>query len=332
MDSNPSPGRVRLKDVAQALGLSPSTVSRAFTDPDRGNFQTVERIMQVAHQMGYRRQPSVGLEPTLSRTINMIVQDSSNPFYVNFLHGVLEKARLANYLTIVADTGEDLSMERAYIRRLNQAVDGIIAAAPTTPDSELRELARTTPVVLFNREVSSVSSVVAFDPNDVFLLVQHLYNLGHRRIVFCAGPKFAWSNKIRTERLEYITREFGIELEVIGPFIPTVQQGQIAASFALLQRPTAIMGFNDQLAIGVIQYLLSQGYDVPGDFSVTGFDNTQSASIVHTGLTCLSAPLNEAGHAAVDLLFHRLAGHLDVKNIRLNAELVVRGSTGPARR
>ena len=137
---HPKSDRVRLKDVAEAMGLAPSTVSRAFTDPERGNFQTVEKIMRVAHEMGYRRQPNLRApHDALARTINIIVQDSSNQFYVGFMHGILERARLAGYLTIVADTGEDLSMERAYIRRLNRAVDGIIAAAPTTPDTELRE-------------------------------------------------------------------------------------------------------------------------------------------------------------------------------------------------
>jgi len=325
--------RVTLQDVAKAMGLSPSTVSRAFTDPERGNFQTVEHIMQVAQDMGYRRHPArLRLEPSISRTINMIVQDSSNPFYINFLHGVLERARMAGYLTIVSDTGDDLTMERAYVRRFKQTVDGIIAAAPITPDSELRELARTTPVVLFNREVSDVSSVVAFSSEDIFKLVQHLYNLNHRRIVFCAGPKFAWSNKVRIERLTHFTREFGIEFQVIGPFIPTIKQGHVAAALAVQENPTAIMGFNDQLAVGVIQRLLADGYDVPGDFSVTGFDNTQSASIIHTGLTCLNAPLNQAGHTAVELLFQRLAGQNEAKSALLNAELVVRGSTGPARR
>ena len=329
---HPKSDRVRLKDVAEAMGLAPSTVSRAFTDPERGNFQTVEKIMRVAHEMGYRRQPNLRApHDALARTINIIVQDSSNQFYVGFMHGILERARLAGYLTIVADTGEDLSMERAYIRRLNRAVDGIIAAAPTTPDTELRELARATPLVLFNREVSDVNSVVAFTPDDVSALVDHLHQLGHTRIVWCAGPKFAWSNKIRTDGLVKRCAELGIELIVTGPFIPTVRQGQLAASKALEYKPTAIMGFNDQLAVGIIQYLLAHGYRVPDDISVTGFDNTQSASIIHTGLTCLNAPLTLAGHRAVEILFRLLDSDTATRAIRLEAELVQRGSTGPAR-
>jgi len=313
------------------MGLAPSTVSRAFTDPDRGNFQTVEKIMQVAQEMGYRRHPPrLTPERTLSRTINLIVQDSSNPFYVDFLGGVLEQTRNAGYLTMVADTGEALNMERAYIRRFTHAVDGMIAAAPTTPDSELRELGKITPLVLFNREVTSVSSVLAGSSDDAFQLVQHLYGLNHRRVVFCSGPKFAWTNKMRIERLTQYTQEFGIDLEIIGPFIPTLEQGRVAAALALKQHPTAIMGFNDQLATGIIQYLLSEGYEVPGDISVTGFDNTQAAHIIHTGLTCLNAPLKQAGKTAVDLLFHHLAGQQAPQSVQLSSKLVVRGSTGSA--
>src|SRR5699024_9048345 len=157
---------------------------------------------QVAKQMGCRRHPP-RLTParTLSSTINWIVEDCSNPFYVLFLGGVLEQTRKAGYLARVADTGEALDMERAYMRRVTHAVDGMIAAAPTTPDSELRELGKITPLVLFNREVTSVSSVLAGSSDDAFQLVQHLYGLNHRRVVFCSGPKFAWTNKMRIERL-----------------------------------------------------------------------------------------------------------------------------------
>src|SRR5699024_7109708 len=102
LSGTPDTGRVTLKQVAEVMGLAPSTVSRAFTDPDRGNFQTVEKIMQVAQKMGYRRHPPrLTPERTLSRTINLIVQDSSNPFYVDFLGGVLEQTRNAGYLTMV---------------------------------------------------------------------------------------------------------------------------------------------------------------------------------------------------------------------------------------
>ena len=81
MVKHPKSDRVRLKDVAEAMGLAPSTVSRAFTDPERGNFQTVEKIMRVAHEMGYRRQPNLRApHDALARTINIIVQDSSNQF------------------------------------------------------------------------------------------------------------------------------------------------------------------------------------------------------------------------------------------------------------
>src|SRR5699024_6955025 len=130
------------------------------------------------------------------------------------------------------------------------------------------------------------------------------------------------------------TQEFGIDLEIIGPFIPTLEQGRVAAALALKQHPTAIMGFNDQLATGIIQYLLSEGYEVPGDISVTGFDNTHAAHIIHTCLTCLIDPLKQDSTTAVDLLFHRLVGQQAQQSVQLSSRLVVRGSSGstPKRR
>src|SRR5699024_2820132 len=132
------------------------------------------------------------------------------------------------------------------------AVDGMIAAAPTTPDSELRELGKITPLVLFNREVTSVSSVLAGSSDDAFQLVQHLYGLNHRRVVFCSGPKFAWTNTMRIERPTQYAPVVVIDLDMIGPFRPTVVRGRVAAAWAGTHHPAAIMGRNAEPSTGRI--------------------------------------------------------------------------------
>src|SRR5699024_188602 len=132
------------------MGLAPSTVSRAFTDPDRGNFQTVEKIMQVAQEMGYRRHPPrLTPELTLSRTINLIVHHYNILIYVHFLSQDLQQTPNACYLPMLIETSGALNNERAYTRRSTTAVDGIISVAPPTPDSEMREHGTKTPLLLF---------------------------------------------------------------------------------------------------------------------------------------------------------------------------------------
>ncbi len=335
-------GRVRLQDVARAAGVAPSTVSRAFTRPERVNFQTVERVMEAATRLGYRREPpgptagtSAGSSRLAARpaprALNLLVQDLSNPFFADLLKGTVSQARSAGYLVAMGDAEESATMERAMLERLTGDEGGVVAAARWTSDAELRELARRRPLVLFNREVAGISSVAAGDADASRHLIEHLHALGHRRIVYCAGPHNAWSNAMRQKAQEEAAQQLGIELITVGPFKPLIGQGAAAAALAWAKRPTAIIGYNDQLAVGVLRHLLSLGVDVPGQVSVAGYDNTYGSDFVHTGLTCVDAPVEQSARAAVDLLLARMAGDRSVRQLRLAAGLQVRGSTGPAR-
>lgn len=323
--------RVRLEDVARVAGVAPSTVSRAFTRPDRVNFQTVERVMEAAGQLGYRREPPRRTAVTASRTVNLLVQDLGNPFFADLLKGAVNQARSAGYLVALGDAEESATMERAQLERLTGEANGVVAAARWTSDTELREMARRRPLVLFNREVAGISSVVAGDADSSRHLIEHLHALGHRRIVYCAGPHSAWSNALRQKAQDEAAQALGIELITVGPFKPLIGQGAAAAALAWARKPTAIIGYNDQLAVGVLRHLLSLGVDVPGDVSVAGYDNTYGSEFVHTGLTCVDAPVEQSGRAAVDLVLAQMAGERTVRQLRLASGLQVRGSTGPAR-
>lgn len=323
--------RVLLRDVAEAAGVALSTASRAFTQPDRVNFQTVEHIMAVAAQLGYRREPArVAPARTMSRTLYLLVQDSANPFFTDLVKGVVRQAKAAGYLAVVGDAEETPAMEQVLIERVSRAVDGIITSARSTSDAEMRELARHHPLVLFNREIAGVSSVVAGTAESSHQLLGHLHALGHRRVVYTAGPNNSWTNQQRWGALHHAARNLGMTLIRTGPFSPTYDQGAVAGEIAATHHPTAIIAFNDQLAIGLIRYFVRRGVRVPEALSITGYDNTYGASFVHTGLTCLDAPVEDAGRAAVDLLLAHIGGDARPRTIRLPSPLRVRGSTGPA--
>ncbi|WP_313816838.1 LacI family DNA-binding transcriptional regulator [Citricoccus sp.] len=325
--------RVRLEDVARAAGVAPSTASRAFTRPDRVNFQTVERVMDAAARLGYRREPpraAAVTPPPASRAVNLLVQDLANPFFADLLKGAVSQARSAGFLVTLGDAEESATMERTHLERLTGDANGVVAAARWTSDAELREMARRRPLVLFNREVAGISSVVAGDADSSRHLIEHLHALGHRKIVYCAGPHNAWSNVLRQKAQDEVAQALGIELITTGPFKPLIGQGAAAAALAWARRPTAIIGYNDQLAVGILRHLISNGVDVPADVSVVGYDNTYGSDFVHSGLTCVDAPVEQAGRAAVDLLLARMGGERTVHQLRLASGLQVRGSTGPA--
>jgi DNA-binding LacI/PurR family transcriptional regulator len=322
--------RVRLQDVARMAGVAPSTASRAYTQPERVNFQTVEAVMRAAADLGYRRRPAAATPArTLVRTIHLMVQDISNPFFSDLVKGAVSQARAAGYLVMLADAEEAATVERVLMERIPPAVDGMVTAARWTSDSELQELVRTMPVVLFNREVPGVSSVVAGTADGSHRLIEHLHALGHRRVVYCAGPRNSWTNVQRREALSARAKELGVDLVEVGPFVPILDQGAAAAGIALARKPTAIIAFNDQLAIGIIAHLQAQGIRVPHQVSVAGFDNTYGSGFVQPGLTCMDAPVEPAGRTAVDLLMAQLRGDHTPRQVRLEASIKVRGSTGP---
>lgn len=325
--------RVRLEDVARSAGVAPSTVSRAFTRPERVNFQTVERVMEAADRLGYRREPprpALAATASGARSFNLLVQDLANPFFADLIKGAVSQARSAGYLVTLGDAEESATVERTHLERMTADTNGMIAAARWTSDAELREMARRRPLVLFNREVPGVSSVAAGDADSSRQLIEHLHALGHRRIVYCAGPHNAWSNTLRQRAQDEAALELGVELINVGPFKPLHGQGAAAGALAWSRRPSAIIGYNDQLAIGILRHLLSLGVEVPGQVSVAGYDNNFASGFVHSGLTCVDAPVEQAGRAAVDLLLSMMAGSQEVHQLRLPAGFHFRGSTGPA--
>src|SRR5690606_11237745 len=128
---------------------------------------------------------------------------------------------------------------------------------------ELLRLGHSTPVVLFNRETEGLSSVVIDTDAGNRQIIEHLAALGHRRVVYAAGPEHSWSEQQRWAGLGEAAAASGISLERIGPYLPTIGQGAVAAEAALARTPTAIIAFNDQIAIGVMNRLRMLGVDVP---------------------------------------------------------------------
>ncbi|MFC0582804.1 LacI family DNA-binding transcriptional regulator [Micrococcoides hystricis] len=323
---------VTLQDIANVAGVAVSTVSRAFTTPDRVNFQTMLRIHQVADELGYRRRPAPEVGgSSLHRTIDLMVQDIGNPFFTDLMKGAVQAAREADYMVLLGDAEESAAVELDHIHRILPSVDGLIASARWLTDSDLAEISRRKPLVLFNREVPGISSVCAETPEANRLLIQHLVSLGHRRIVYVSGPRVSWTNQQRWASVQEVTREHGIEPIQIGPFRPLLSQGAAAVDIAMSHDPTAIIAFNDQLAIGMLQAMSSKGIRVPEDVSIVSYDDTFGSSFSSPPLTCLRAEIEYAGREAVRLLLAQIRGSQEIHQLRIPSGLTVRASSSHAR-
>ena len=321
-----------IHDVAEAAGSSISTVSRAFHMPELVRPQTRERVLEVAADLGYTpNRAARGLITGRTGNLGLIVPDIANPFFPALVKAAQERARARDYSVFLADTEEDPDAEAQLIRAMAKQVDGVIACSSRMTESRLREVAALTSLVLVNRRSPGVPSVSMDMAGGLEQAVDHLYALGHRHCAYLAGPRQSWSNRQRQKALRAAAERLGMEATELGPFEPSYEGGQRAADQALAEEPTAILAFNDLMALGVLARLADRGVHVPRDVSVVGFDDIQMAVIASPPLTTVSAPTAAAGRAAVDLLLGPGAGRSgDGRQAReIKTELRIRGSTGP---
>lgn len=318
-------------DVARAAGVASSTVSRALSKPGRVSFRTAEHVRRVADELGYR---SGRMERPLSTrgtgVLAVIVADIGNPVFVGMIRGAEREAAQHGLTLAIVETQESPEGEERAIARLEATVDGFILASSRLPDQAIRALAKRTSVVVLNRTVAEVASVASDNVRATKKATEHLIELRHASICYLAGPEASYANGMRWRGLKEAGHELELQVRRIGPFLPTIRGGHDAAQ-RWRQRPTsAVIAYNDLMAIGFMQAVAAGGQQVPGDVSVIGFDNIVDAGLVDPGLTTIAAPLVSLGSTAVaHLASRRRVDGESREPVLLPARLVVRGSTGP---
>jgi DNA-binding LacI/PurR family transcriptional regulator len=327
----PPPPRARaptLLDVAREAGVAVSTVSRALSNPNRVSARTREHVHAVADRLGYRPNLIARALPSgRSNMLALLVADITNPHYFGLIRGAEARARAAGYTLVLGDTQGDAELEADHVDRLGSAMDGFVLAASRLPEPRLRALLGRRPVVLFNRQSDGFPSVVTDSDDGSRQIVEHLAALGHRHLAYLSGPADAWTDAQRGRALRAHAARAGIALDRSGPFPPTLEHGPAAADAALAGPATALVAFNDLLAIGVLRRLEELGVPVPGRVSVVGFDDIFGADFCHPPLTTVTSPAEEAGRALIELLLGTRSGS---SGVVLPTRLRVRGSTGPA--
>jgi DNA-binding LacI/PurR family transcriptional regulator len=318
-------------DVARVAGVAPSTVSRALSKPGRVSFRTAEHVRRVATELGYRSgRMELPMSARGTGVLAFVVADIANPVFVGMVRGAEREAAQHGLTLAIIETQESAEAEQRAIARLEATVDGFVLASSRLSDHQIRALAKRKSVVVVNRTVAEVSSVVSDNVRAIKKATEHLIGLRHASICYLAGPDASFANGMRWRGL----REAGVELDLhirkVGPFLPTIRGGVDAAG-RWLQRPsTAVIAYNDLMAIGFIQAVTEAGRRVPLDVSVIGFDNIADGNLVEPGLTTIAAPLVSLGSTAVARLASRRAvdGEL-LEPVLLPTRLVLRGSTGP---
>ena len=316
---------VTLQDVAREADVAVSTVSRALSNPDRVSRAMRERVQEVARRLGY----ASARIPVRDSLLALMVSGIANPYNAALVRGVESQARAAGASLVVGDIADGPEVEHAYLERLrDRGVDGIVLASSRLPEAELISGARGSDVVLFNREVEGLPSVVTDSRDGSRQIVEHLAALGHRSIAYLAGPQAMWTDNERWRGLSENAARLGVDIVRLGPFMPRLDQGSSAADVGLGSGATALVAFNDLLAIGVLQRLRRRNVVVPGAISVVGHDDIFGADFCQPSLTTLHSDVEHAGRTLVDLVLGRILSRPETP-IVIPTQLVVRESTGP---
>jgi LacI family transcriptional regulator len=333
--------RTKIEDVARAVGVHASTVSRVLNPSASGRVSeaVARRVRAAAKRLGYAADPiASGLRTRRSSMIGVVVPDIANPVFPLILRGIEAELAAAGYTAIVANTDNDPGRASEMLDRLGaRRVDGVILATATFAD-DLAEHCRALglPVVLVNRSIAgdTVSAVLSDDEAGIALAVAHLADLGHRAIGHVAGPQTLSTGRARRSGFAAAMKARGLP---VGPWAAAasfeIETGAQACARLLASGRlpvTAIVAANDLLALGCYDELKRRGLRCPRDISVTGYNDMAFADRFAPPLTSVRIAHRLMGEEAARLLIAEIDGTATSRRqIRLAPELVVRGSTGP---
>ncbi|WP_181905666.1 LacI family DNA-binding transcriptional regulator [Microbacterium bovistercoris] len=319
-----------IMDIARAAGVSKATVSRVLNSVPTVNEEIAQRVRQVIDELGYTpSQTARSLSLGVSRTVGVLVPDLGNPMFHQVLHGFNRAAARDGYRVVVADAFEDAESEAELARDLRDRTDAVALFSPRMTRAELLELLpRVGPVAVFNRTTGLNAGSVLIDYHEgVMVLARHLISLGHRRIAFLVGPAYARANWERERGLQEI-REQHPEVEIVDvPCGHSFEDGYISWPAIRETGATAVIAYNDVVALGLLGRLSEEGVAVPAELSVAGFDDIPFARYSSPSLTTMTSRLAEIGERIWTVLRAEMTDAPEREPIMFSPELAVRGST-----
>ncbi|MCC9205576.1 LacI family DNA-binding transcriptional regulator [Arthrobacter sp. zg-Y769] len=336
VDSGEVMGRLpTIRDIAARAGVAVSTVSRALSNPARVSTRTREKIERIAAELEYVPSTQArSLSSGRTGTVALLVPDVTNPFYFDIVRGTQAQLKAGGYTQLLVDTEEATDVELQTLQRLRRSTDGIILAASRLTDQQLTGVAHQHPLVTINRPSADAPTVLLDTAEVMVQAIDHLASLGHTSVAYAAGPVSSWSNHRRWHAIEQAALKRNMVPHRLGPYAPKRSSGAAAADAALGAKVTAVIAFNDLLAIGMLQRLAERGVGVPRDISLVGCDDIFGADFCNPPLTTISCPIEQAGRVAVSMLMAQLnplAGSTLRKMAKIPGHLVIRSSTGDAR-
>lgn len=334
---------ITIKDVAKKANVSITTVSRVLNNNDYFvSEQTKQNVLKVIEELNYRPNALArGLHSSSTKTIGLIIQDITNPYYPKIVEGVENRAQSLGYSLILANTQRNQDKVLQYLKIMcEKRVDGLIMVGRSImkdvestmffAESGMKVVAIGTP------EDEEIHSVQIDNVEASKQACRYLMSLGHRRIAMITGSKTSISALEREKGYRQALEQAGVEIRpeyiVMGDF--TVEGGMKAVEklgkygFGGKKGITAIFAQNDLMAIGAMKALNAKDIEIPADVSVLGFDNIQASTFVTPALSTVAVPMDELGKKAMEIL-EKLLKNEEVPMVQyLPTHIENRGSLG----
>lgn len=330
---------ITIKDIARALNVSTSTVSRALRDSYEINPETKRLVIEYAERLNYRPNPiALSLKENRSRVIGVIVPQIANNFFSQAINGIEAIAYSRGYHVIIFQSHESFEREIVTVQQaVARKADGLlISLSSSTSDvTHLRELQeKKLPIVLFDRVSKELDSpcVTADNFGGAFAATEHLIQTGRRRIAHLTIPPYI---SITQERLagyraalekygipydESLVRHAGFGQDEVEPIVDDL----------LRQSPDAFFAASDRLALGCLEALRKRNIAIPGTVSLIGFTNITVANLLSPSMSTVEQPALEIGQIAAEQLFNMIEGKHktpEPETVKIPTRMVIRESS-----
>ncbi|MFN8375501.1 MAG: LacI family DNA-binding transcriptional regulator [Anaerolineae bacterium] len=337
---------VTLKDIADRAGVSTTTVSRILNGREGGipiREETRQKVLAIANELGYKpNMMARALRGSRSSLIGVIAQNISSLFHSQILRGLNDTAIKRSYRVFLGNVQRQIDIAINYGSMFEQShADGILIIGQLEGSRETLDI-----LTQQHRFVVGVSDrvtshgfpgVYADSVVGTHLALDHLWNLGHRRII-CVTDNRIKDGDLRAEVYEHYMRQKGLEPHIRVFTTPRALQASYETGLSILSRydelnrPTAIFAATDAIAIGLLQAAFQMGINVPRQISIVGFDDIDFAAFTIPPLTTIRQSGFEMGQIAANLLIDMIEhdqNSANVKDIVMTPTLVVRQSTAP---
>lgn len=332
--------QVTIKDIAEKLGISVSTVSRALKDHPDISIKTRQAVKELAKLLGYKPNLiALNLKHSKTNTIGLIVPEVEHHFFSKVINGIEEVAYENNYNVIVVQSNESYMREVLNTQTLiANRVDGVLVSfSKETQDySHFQQMVDyEIPIVFYDRTIEGfhADSVVCDDYSGAYNAVNHLISKGCKRIALYSSPQHMLIGRNRFEGYKAALKKNNIEFNKDLIYACDTIESAMKISKSVLKkqdRPDGIFAVNDHTAVGVLKVAKELGIKIPQELKVVGFENSRSATICEPELTSVDQFGFNLGKKSAELLLKRIKeADFDYKpiSLKLKTELIVRESS-----